>query len=467
VKLMDLNQPNDCPSQQNKKMKKMKLKFKSSLIVLTCLCVSASLYAQNNAYTNAPTADFRNDGQRASQFSGTAKASDLIGATVKNYQQETLGKVEDLAVDVEAGHVVQIILSSGGFLGMGGSYIAVPAGVFHYDANDKVLHLDASTEKIKAAPKFDSSKWDESNQSNQVMQVNNYYGQQSYFVADENESWTTNLDGSTNRTLPRNMDGTINTLGARTMDTAHNVAGTTNGSDVTTNNDYTEDQSFSKLGYVQKGSQLIGMPVKNLQEEKLGKIDNFIVALPSGRIVAVIISSGAFITMNDQLSAVPSTLFKLNDQHNTLQLNVSKDSLSNSPRFKSDQWPDFNQTNYTSSFYGAYNAKSYFKTNMNLAADNTGRNVRDRDNAGLTPLNQGNSQRDIDITAQIRKAVVADKNMSVNAMNVKIITTNGHVTLRGPVNAAEEKQRIGEIAGQVAQSANVDNELDVQVISNN
>jgi osmotically-inducible protein OsmY len=104
---------------------------------------------------------------------------------------------------------------------------------------------------------------------------------------------------------------------------------------------------------------------------------------------------------------------------------------------------------------------------MNQAADNTGRNVRDRNNDTLTPLNQGNSQADVDTTAQIRKAVMADKSMSVNAMNVKIITTNGHVTLRGPVNTAEEKQRIGEIAGQVAQSANVDNELEVQVTTTN
>jgi osmotically-inducible protein OsmY len=98
-------------------------------------------------------------------------------------------------------------------------------------------------------------------------------------------------------------------------------------------------------------------------------------------------------------------------------------------------------------------------------SDNTARNVRDRDNQTLTPLDQGSSKADIDTTAQIRKEIVAGKNMSVDAKNVKIITNDGHVTLRGPVNTAEEKRIIGEIAGRIADSKNVDNQLEVKVIT--
>jgi osmotically-inducible protein OsmY len=53
--------------------------------------------------------------------------------------------------------------------------------------------------------------------------------------------------------------------------------------------------------------------------------------------------------------------------------------------------------------------------------------------------------------------------MSVNAQNVKIITVDGKVTLRGPVASSEEKRRIGEIAGQIARSENVDNQLEVKL----
>jgi len=93
--------------------------------------------------------------------------------------------------------------------------------------------------------------------------------------------------------------------------------------------------------------------------------------------------------------------------------------------------------------------------------DNTRLNVRDRDSRTLTPLDQGNSQEDLDTTAQIRKEILADDDMTTNARNVKIITRNGHVTLRGPVNTAQEKARIAEIADRIASAGNVDNQLEV------
>ena len=79
----------------------------------------------------------------------------------------------------------------------------------------------------------------------------------------------------------------------------------------------------------------------------------------------------------------------------------------------------------------------------------------------LTPLDQGHSQADRDTSAQIRKQIIATKNMSLNAKNVKIITVDGRVTLRGPVNTAEEKRLIGDIADRLARPENVDNQLEV------
>lgn len=91
---------------------------------------------------------------------------------------------------------------------------------------------------------------------------------------------------------------------------------------------------------------------------------------------------------------------------------------------------------------------------------NTGVNVRDRDSTAKTPLDQNENKADISITADIRKKVV-DTKMSVNAQNVKIITQDGKVTLRGPVKTASEKQKIEEIAVAVAGAENVDNQLEI------
>jgi hypothetical protein len=218
----------------------------------------------------------------------------------------------------------------------------------------------------------------------------------------------------------------------------------------------------SRLGQVQRASKLMGTSVKNLQDEKLGKVENLLVELPSGRVVAVVVSSGGFLGMGDELSAVPPAALRFTADRDNLQLDTSKEKLSRAPHFKANQWPDFGQPSYADEVYRAYRVEPYFTTNVTAAADNTVRNVRDRNNNTLTPLDQGNSKADVATTAQIRKEIIAGK-MSMNARNVKIITLNGQVTLRGPVNSAEEKRLIGEIADRIARSENVDNQLEVSL----
>lgn len=95
-------------------------------------------------------------------------------------------------------------------------------------------------------------------------------------------------------------------------------------------------------------------------------------------------------------------------------------------------------------------------------ADNTARNKRDVDEAAKTPMDQGQTASDVKITAEIRRAVMEDKGMSMNAQNCKIITDKGGVTLRGPVDTQAEKDRIGAIAKGVAGVTSVDNQLEVK-----
>jgi hyperosmotically inducible protein len=93
--------------------------------------------------------------------------------------------------------------------------------------------------------------------------------------------------------------------------------------------------------------------------------------------------------------------------------------------------------------------------------DNTEINKRDRSAEKKTPLDQNEDQKDIDISASIRKRVV-DSDLSTSAKNSKIITQDGKVTLRGPVKTDEEKKKIEAIAVDVAGAEKVDNQLEVQ-----
>jgi len=94
-------------------------------------------------------------------------------------------------------------------------------------------------------------------------------------------------------------------------------------------------------------------------------------------------------------------------------------------------------------------------------ADNTDRNERDRNDATLTPMDQSNSSSDVDLTANIRRAVVGDDTLSFNAKNVKIIADGGKVTLRGPVKSAAEKARIEAHANKFA-AGRVTSQLEIE-----
>jgi hyperosmotically inducible protein len=99
--------------------------------------------------------------------------------------------------------------------------------------------------------------------------------------------------------------------------------------------------------------------------------------------------------------------------------------------------------------------------NATTQPDNTGVNVKDRAADAVTAGSQGQGKSDVVITADIRRRIMA-ANMSVNAENVKVVTQNGKVTLRGPVDNQSEKDSIGQIATDVTGADNVDNQLDIK-----
>jgi len=96
------------------------------------------------------------------------------------------------------------------------------------------------------------------------------------------------------------------------------------------------------------------------------------------------------------------------------------------------------------------------------ASDNTQLNQRDRNPNEATADKQQNNRSDRDITQQIRKSITADKSFSEYARNVKVITQNGQVTLKGPVRTEDEKSAIELKAKAIAGEGNVTSDLTVK-----
>jgi osmotically-inducible protein OsmY len=100
--------------------------------------------------------------------------------------------------------------------------------------------------------------------------------------------------------------------------------------------------------------------------------------------------------------------------------------------------------------------------NEKAKPDNTAINERDRSGETKTSGDQSNSSADLKTTQAIRQALMKDGELSMTAKNIKVITANGHVTLRGPVKTAQEKAKIDQLAKSVAGGAQIDNQLDVK-----
>jgi hyperosmotically inducible protein len=96
------------------------------------------------------------------------------------------------------------------------------------------------------------------------------------------------------------------------------------------------------------------------------------------------------------------------------------------------------------------------------APDNTKVNRGDSSMSKPTAERQNNSHSDLNNTQQIRRSIMTDKSLSTYAHNVKIISQNGMVTLKGPVRSDDEKQKIEDAATQVVGKGNVTSELTVK-----
>lgn len=346
---------------------------------------------------------------RSEHLGPLVKASKLLGAKVQNSQDDKLGHIEELAVDLESGRIVQVIVSVGGFLGIGDKLVALPPSSFT-SAMDEGVRLEMDKASLKAAASFDLAKWEENSQPDRVAGVYRDYNSKPYFTTDPFEQAKASV------------------------------------------------QPARRIGYTEKASKLVGFPVKNSQDETIGRVDNLLVDLPAGRVVEVVVSAGGFLGVGDDLNAIPPAAFRYNAERNALLLNATKESLTQAPRFKSSEWPEPTDRASVVSVYRHYQVEPYFSTD----ADNTARNVRDREGATLTPLDQGTGEADVTLTRNIRAALRKQEGLSINAQNIKVITRDGKVTLRGVVETDEERRLVADIAARHGTAGQIDDQLEVK-----
>jgi Flp pilus assembly secretin CpaC len=138
-------------------------------------------------------------------------------------------------------------------------------------------------------------------------------------------------------------------------------------------------------------------------------------------------------------------------------------SISNTATYKLKQKKEkiMKQTLLALACLSALSLAAFAADDKKVNPDNTAKNERDRSGETQTSGDQSNSSADLKTTQAIRQALMKDSELSATAKNIKVITANGHVTLRGPVKTAQEKSKIDQLAKSASGGAQIEDQLEI------
>jgi hypothetical protein len=106
---------------------------------------------------------------------------------------------------------------------------------------------------------------------------------------------------------------------------------------------------------------LAGNVVKNPVGDKLGKVDEIMIDVPSGRVAYAVLSFGGVLGMGNKLFAIPWATLTVDEDEKCFILDVDKSTLESAPGFDKDNWPDMGDTSWAGGVYRHYGAVPYWE----------------------------------------------------------------------------------------------------------
>ncbi|NOT01834.1 MAG: PRC-barrel domain-containing protein [Phycisphaerales bacterium] len=112
------------------------------------------------------------------------KASEIIGRPVHNDRGEALGEIKDLVIDPDRNRIAYVVMTFGGFLGMGDKLFAIPAGVLQMPGTGGYAVLTVDKDHLKTATGFDKGNWPNLADPTLASGIFEFYGQRPYWIED-------------------------------------------------------------------------------------------------------------------------------------------------------------------------------------------------------------------------------------------------------------------------------------------
>lgn len=333
-------------------------------------------------------------------FRASEDFTEFIGLEVQNLQNVRLGKIRFITADLVNARLVEVVVTSGGFLGMGATTTSVPPTALTLDKAAHVARLNVSKAKFQGAPKFNTSDAASYSDRARLARVHRYYGLEPWFY----------LEGQSIR----------------------------------------KNAEILQLGYVQKTSAILKLDIRNSRRQYVGGIGTLMMDLPKGQIVHVIVDSAAMGGPNH--TVVQATALKFNATHSGLVLDDTRAEFVGNPQF---EWRNGDRNSFQQESY----VNRDVEADNGLHSKQSAREGIVRLSI---PMPEGQSFRDEQKTRRIKEAIQADRSLSAHSKGVEVVTLNDQTTLRGHANNVDDKRRIGEIAAKLDRPENVSNLIEIR-----
>jgi len=318
----------------------------------------------------------------------SGKWDGIIGKDVLNYQGIKLGTVADSVLDVENGRFVGMLVRSRTWLGLGGRTVLVPAGAIRELDGTRNLYVNMTKARFRQAPAMELSKVQGPPSAQALSDLFAYFGQTPYFT-------------TTTTAVP------------------------------------TSAGQREQLGYIQRTSQIIGLPVDNMQGVRMGQIAGVRgLNNVTGRLTGIVIQPLGSLVGGD-MKIVQAHGLRYSNDHSRLRMNNQEQEFVNAPDFLMSQSGNFTEAS------------------------------PERPGMPLPPLVQGRSKRDQAITTAIKDRIAGDSQLSNYGKTISVGTVRGKTIVRGRVVITEARDRIIGYAQQAAGAGNVTAQIEVRRMSTN
>lgn len=276
------------------------------------LCAATVLAAAEDKVKIQTDTD-RSEARDAAASPATHKANDMIGSSVQTKSGEKIGTVRDFAFALPSGDLAYVIVASGGILGLGAEYHAVPPKAFsHETQNPKVLTLDTTKEKWEAAPKF---------KKDQLTTLKAHREELDKYFQESNDAKAQIKIGDAKAEVK-----------VKTPDILAGV------------------KKDSKEEPLHLATDIIGKGVMTKGNEDVGKVSDLLVDMRAPSIAFAVISTGTLLKPTDKRYAVATRNLTFGTDKGKIVLETDRATLENAERFDPDKLPN----NKTSAGYFRY-----------------------------------------------------------------------------------------------------------------